>query len=105
MQELCEYQIYIGCHDSEQLVQLTNEADLRRMVTQFFKKYEIGFSMFNAVGGYLHKDGTFVFEKTLCISLIGNLEQEIIKLARSLSMYMNQECSLVVKDIVKTEYR
>ena len=30
---------------------------------------------------------------------------DIIKLARSLSMFMNQECSLVVKDIIGSEFR
>ena len=82
-----------------------SEVDLRRMVTQFFKRYEIGFSMYNAMGGYLHKDGTFIFENTLCINLIGDYDLEIQRLAKSLSMYMNQECSLVVRDIVKAEYR
>ncbi len=105
MQENTEYQIYIGCHDSQLRGELVSEDELRAMVVEFFKKKEMAFSMFSAKGGYLHNDSSFIYENSLCINIIGTQDLDIIRLAKSLSMFMNQECSLVVKDIIKTEYR
>ena len=100
-----EYQIYIGCRDGQLRDEIVSEDELREMVVQFFRKREINFSIFSTTGGYLHEDGMFVSENTICINIIGSDELDIINLAKSLSMFMNQEYSLVVKDIIKSEYR
>ena len=99
-----EYQIYIGCRDGYLHDEIISDDALREMITQFFRKKEIDFSIYSTTGGYLHEDGVFVSEKTLCINIIGANELDIIKLAKSLSMFMNQEYSLVVKDMIKAEY-
>ncbi|MBQ6493628.1 MAG: hypothetical protein IJI92_07185 [Erysipelotrichaceae bacterium] len=104
MKDTTEYQIYIGCRDSQLKDEIVSEDELREMVVQFFRRKEIDFSMFSAKGGYLHEDGRFISENSLCINIIGSYDLDIIKLARSLSMYMNQECSLVVKDSIKAEF-
>ena len=44
-------------------------------------------------------------ENTLCISIVGSSDLAIIKLAKSLSMYMNQEYSLVVKKDVQMSFQ
>ena len=99
-----EYQIYIGCRDSQLRDVIISEDELREIIVQFFKKKKIDFTLFSAQGGYLHEDGMFVSENTICINIIGNNDLNIIKLAKSLSMFMNQEYALVVKDIIKSEY-
>ena len=104
MKDNIEYQIYIGCHDSQLRDELVSDDELKEMVADFFRRKEIDFSMFSAKGGYLHEDGTFISENSLCINIIGSQEMDIIRLAKNLSMYMNQECSMIVKDIIKAEF-
>ena len=101
MKNSVEYQIFIGCGDYDLQEEIVSEDELREMVTRFFMRKEIDYSMFSVKGGYLREDGRFISENTLCISIIESDEMDIVRLARSLSMYMNQEASLVVKDVVK----
>ena len=104
MKDNIEYQIYIGCHDSQLRDELVSDDELKEMVADFFRRKEIDFSMFSAKGGYLHEDGTFISENSLCINIIGSQEMDIIRLAKNLSMYMNQECSMIIKDLIKAEF-
>ena len=104
MKDCTEYQIYIGSLDSQLNAKLVSEDEFQEMIARFFKRKEIAFSMYRAKGGFLQKDGDFVSENSVCINIIGAYDLDIVSLAKSLSMFMNQECSLVVKNIVKTEY-
>ena len=105
MNDNVEYQIYIGCMDNQLRDQeVVSEDELRDMVSSFFERNKIDFSIFSAKGGYLHDDGWFVIENTLCISIIGSSDTDIIKLAKNLSMYMNQEYSMVVKQDIQTKF-
>lgn len=99
-----EYQIYIGCRDRYTDDEVVSEDELREMIVQFFRRKKIDFSVFSAKGGYIHHDGRFVSENSLCINIIGPEDLDILWLAKGLSMYMNQECSLVTKDIIKTYF-
>ena len=105
MNDNTEYHIYVGLRDSQFGGEIVTENELREMIAHFFSQKNISFSMYSAKGGYIHEDGRFVSENTLCINLIGAYDLDIFKFATSLSMFMNQECSLVTKDIVKTIYR
>ena len=105
MNENTEYQIYIGCRDPQLDEELVNRDELKETITQFFEFQKISFSTYDAKGGYLHDNGEFIYEDSICINLIGAQDFDIIKFAKSLSMFMNQECSLVVKETVKSEYR
>ena len=104
MKDNTEYQIFIGCHDSQLQEEYVSEDELKEMVVQFFERKKINYSMFSAKGGYLHKDGRFISENSICINIIGSYDLDIIKLAKNLSMYMNQECSLIVKDCIKADF-
>lgn len=104
MNDNTEYHIYVGLRDSQFGGEIVTENELREMIANFFSQKNISFSMYSAKGGYLHEDGRFVSENTLCINLIGAYDLDILMFATSLSMFMNQECSLVIKDIVKTRY-
>lgn len=99
-----EYQIYIGCQDSQLRDEIISENELREIIVAFFRSKEIDFSMFSAKGGYRRDDGSFVSENTLCINIIGNDDLDIIRFAKGFSMFMNQEYALVVKDIIKSDY-
>lgn len=104
MKENVEYKIFIGCSDSQVRDEIIPEQELREMVVQFFERYEIDFSMLSAKGGYLHEDGRFMIEDTLIVDIIGAGDLDIIRLANGLSMFMNQECSLIVRHALKTEF-
>ena len=104
MKNNTEYQIFIGCGDYHLQDEIISEGELREMVAQFFRRNEIDFSMFSAKGGYLRQDGRFISENTLCISIIDSDDLDIVRLAKSLSMFMNQERALVVKDVINTVF-
>ena len=99
-----EYQIIIGCNDSQLRQEVVNENELSEMVSQFFRKNHIDFSIMPLKGGYLHEDGWFITENSLCISIVGDTSIDIIKLAKSLSMFMNQENILVIKHALKAKF-
>ena len=102
MQENVEYQIFIGCMDPHTGEEVVNENKLRNMVSEFFKKHKINFSMLSIRGCYIHKNGWIATENTLCINIVGGKEEYILKLAKSLSMFMNQESCLITKNILKS---
>lgn len=102
--ENTEYQIYLGCSDSQLDDEIVNEDELKKTVISFFSRKEIGFSIYSAKGGYIKENGEFVSENSLCINIIGDSSLDIVSLARNLSMFMNQECALVVKGVVKEIY-
>ena len=99
-----EYHIYIGFNDSQQREEIVDEGYLKNMMADFFERYQVSFSMLNIKGGYLHNDGWFVTEKTLYINIIGAEEKEIEKLAKNLSMFMNQESALIMRNEVSRQY-
>ena len=99
-----EYMIYIGLSDAQLRNQIVTEQELRETVAGFFVRNRTGFSMLSAKGGYLHKDGWYISENTLCIHIIGAEESDILRLAKNLSMYMNQESALVTRTPVLSDF-
>lgn len=104
MEKRFEYQIFIGCFDSQLHGQLISGEELRRMVGDFFSRNEVDFSMLDAKGGYLHRDGSFVIEDSICISIVGDSSLDIERLADSLSMFMNQESVLIIRNALTTDF-
>ncbi len=104
MLDSVEYQFFIGCADSHTHEYIITKNELKEMVANFFNKNNTDFSMLTAQGGYCHKDGWFITEDSLCINIIGASDIDIIRLATSLSMYMNQECSLIIRNNIKTTF-
>ena len=105
MKESYEYQIYIGCNDSQIKNEVVSIESLEETVHTFFMRKQIDFSLFRVKGGYFHDDGTFISENTMCIDIIVTSQLDIIALAKSLSMYMNQECTLVTRNPLMVEFR
>lgn len=104
MQECIECQIFIGCVDPQANQEIVSETELREMVAAFFARRKIDFSMLNTSGGYIYSNGSFITESSICVNIIGDPDLDIIKLARSLSMYMNQEHVLVTRNVVQTSF-
>ena len=104
MRKSVEYQIFIGLNDSQVYEEVVNEKELAEMVSNFFERKEVDFSMFRAKGGYCYDSDNFVVESTLCINIIGKSMLDINRLAKSLSMYMNQESILIVRNELKQKF-
>lgn len=100
-----EYQIYIGCKDGQTKEEVVTEEELRNLICAFFEKKHIDFSLVPLKGGFLHDTGEYVIEDTLCINIITDNEEGIISLAKDLSMFMNQEYSLITKNNLYTQFR
>ena len=104
MRKSIEYQIYIGLNDSQVYEEVVNENELVEMVSNYFERKEIDFSIYKAKGGYRYDSDNFVTESTLCINIIGKTKIDIKKLTKSLSMFMNQESILVVRNKLKQKF-
>lgn len=104
MENSVEYLIFIGLNDDQASREIVSEQELIDMVTAFFTRNKIDFTVLRARGGYLYEEGHFITESTLCIDIIGDSQLDIMKLAKNLSMYMNQEHSLVVKSSIKAMF-
>ncbi len=105
MDDNVEYQIFVGCTDSETRDEIVGQQELGELVTQFMSRNQVDFSMLSVKGGYLHEDGEYLTEDTICVNIVGASEREIVRLARSLSMFMNQETAMVVRHSLKTGLR
>ena len=97
MADSVEYQIFIGCKDSQFQEEVVAEQELIRVITDYFERKGIDFSLTTMKGGYYYETGWFDTEDTLCISIIGVSETDILQIAGSISMFMNQECTMIVK--------
>ena len=105
MKESVEYQIFVGCNDPQVNEEIVSEQELREMVAGFFERKKIDFSMLSTRGGYMHTYGGFVEENSICVSIIGDPDFDIIGLAKSLAMYMNQESALVTRNVITTTFQ
>ena len=105
MADSVEYQIFIGCKDSQFQEEVVAEQELIRVITDYFERKRIDFSLMTMRGGYHYEVGWFDTENTLCISIIGDSETDILRIAGSISMFMNQECTMVVKKPLKKDIR
>ena len=104
MDSSIEYQIFIGVHDFQSNDTTVMEQEFIDMVTEFFTRKKIDFTLLRARGGYSYEKGKYITENALCINIIGDPGFDIVKFARSLSMYMNQECSLIIKNPVNAVF-
>lgn len=104
MKDTFEYQIFIGCRDSQSKRELVTLEELIDGVKIYFEQEKIDFSIFRATGGYRHEGGWYVTENSLCINIIGPSNVDIMKLAKSISMIMNQEYSLVIRKPIEVKF-
>lgn len=93
-----DYQIFIGLNDSQINEKVIKEQEIIEMINDFFTRKKIDFSLLKATGGYLYQNGEYIIENVLCINIIDNKQIDILKLTQSLSMFMNQENVLVMRN-------
>ena len=104
MKDTIEYQIFIGCNDSQLKREVISIEELIEVLTFYFEQKKINFTLFRATGGYHNSDDWYITENSLCINIIGPSDLDIIKLSKGVSMIMNQEHSLIVKNKVVQEF-
>lgn len=104
MGDSVEYQVFIGFNDYQMSDELVKEHELIELITNFFTRKKIDFSILRAKGGYIYDNGQYITESNLCINIIGDSQLDIIKLTKSLGMYMNQQCSLIIKNPVRAMF-
>ena len=101
MTDSVEYQIFIGCRDPQLAEEIFSKKEMTDLISAYFERIQMDFSLSVIKGGYYYENGWFDTENTLCISIIGDAEMEILRIAGAISMFLNQECSLVVKNPLK----
>lgn len=100
-----QYEIFIGCADRNTKNEIVKSCELLKLVDEYFTKLKINYSALEFEGGYHQQNGSFICEKTICITIIGNQNFDIVKFSKALSMYMNQECFMITKKNLQKEYR
>ena len=98
-----EYQIIVGCNDSFLKIEYVKDHELSDIIVNFFSRQNINFSLLRINGGYLYDDGSFVLENGVCITIIGSSDEKILRLAKTLKMFMFQENVLVIKNKLETK--
>ena len=103
MNQNIEYQIIIGCNDHHTKGEYVSDEELSKTIVDFFTRKEIDFSLLKLTGGYLYKGSGFVFENSVCITIVGSDDRKIVRLAKAFKMYMNQETVLITKNKLQNE--
>lgn len=103
MKKDVEYQIIIGCNDSLIKSEYVKDHELSDIIVDFFARYNIDFSLLKINGGYLYNDGSFVLENGICVTIIGSIDEKILKIAKAFKMFMCQENVLVIKSKLDTK--
>ena len=103
MEKAIQYQIIVDCNDFFLKTEYVKDHELSDIIVNFFSRQNINFSLLKINGGYLYDDGSFVLENGVCITIIGSSDEKILRLAKTLKMFMFQENVLVIKNKLETK--
>ena len=96
--------IYLGTQVPDGGRTFTTE-EVRQEILRHLTQSEIGFSLSEQVGGYLHADGSFIIEDSIRISLVDPPEDAVLTaLVAHLKEYFHQEAVLLVKTRLDANY-
>lgn len=95
------YTIYVGLNDKEEKKQKQQTEKILRLVKHCCKSYGTAFSSYILDGGYIHDNGDFVLEKSICIAFINPDEMVVDEIAKDLCAFLNQESVMVTIDEVE----
>ena len=95
------YTISVGLHDKDEKRQKIETERVLRLVTNCCKGYSMAFSSYLKDGGYIHENGEYVIEKSVCIVFIDPEDQLIEEVAKDLCAFMNQESVMVTVEEVE----
>ena len=96
------YDILIGLKDKDLLEQLMSTNAFVEIVSNICEQSKIGYSLKKMRGGYIMKNGTYIKEESLHLSLNGISEKQALKIAEKIKESFNQECVIVTKEIIET---
>lgn len=95
-----KYTIIIGLNDKDEKTQKIETDRILHLIRNCCKGYSVAFSGYMQDGGYIHENGEYVLEKSVCISFVGADENVIEELAKDLCAFLNQESVLItVEDV------
>lgn len=89
------YNIFIGLNDKDTLQQIMSTEKIIDLINKVCFQRQVGFSVTPSRGGYIHDNGTYVFEESVQLSLIGVTKEMALEIARTLKELLNQECVFV----------
>lgn len=100
------YEIIIGLKDKDSY---NFERDLNASQNKFlneFSEHKFDFSLTFQKGGYKSKNGVYILENSLNLTVIGNFEQaEINAFIDNVKAYFNQETVLYLESEINAEFR
>ena len=100
LQKAKRYTISVGLHDKDEKRQKIATDRVLRLVANCCKGYELAFSCCLQDGGYIHENGEYVLEKSICIVLVKPEEALVEEIAKDLCAFMNQESVMVTAEEV-----
>lgn len=89
------YNVFIGFNDKDTYKQVISTENIIEMINKVCFQRNVGFSMTTSKGGYIHDNGTYVFEESIQLSLIGITKEMALEIAKTLKKMLNQECVFV----------
>lgn len=95
------YTISVGLNDKDEKVQKIQTERIIRLVHNCCKGYGMAFSSYLQDGGYVHENGQYVLEKSICIVLIEPEKELVMEIAKDLCAFLNQESVMVTADEVE----
>lgn len=100
-----KYEIFIGLNQKDTGENFDVQY-VENILNKEFTDYKINFSLNRQLGGYVHKDGTYVIEDGLKMTFIGKRTTiEENSFFNRLKKAFKQESVLVIKRSVKAEFR
>lgn len=98
------YTICLGLNDKDEKIQRYQTERILRLVTNCCKNYGACFSSYLQDGGYIHENGDYVLEKSVCIVFVDPDEQMVEEIGKDLCVFLNQESVLVTVDEVESYF-
>lgn len=89
-----KFEIYIGLKDKSTYEEIFSVEDFVKILSEYCKNDNIGFSMTSQVGGYSHDKG-YVTETSLRITLFGVEEKSVVELAKNLKKMVNTDTIMI----------
>lgn len=95
-----KYEIFIGTRDKDSYEELIGADECRRILSEICAERKIGFSLLTQLGGYSHNMG-YTTETSMRVVVIGEDEDEIIRLGERLKQEINTDTILITKSDVE----
>ena len=98
------YELNIGIKDKDNNHHLTLEG-VKTDLENVFKKFSLNFSLSLQKGGYVSENGEFVFEDSVKLVFIDQIEEErLLRFVNAVKETYNQESILYIRREIEQEY-